>query len=42
VIIGDSRTQKTPELFEAFGRCVESLGGRYWTAEDVGVSSPTS
>jgi leucine dehydrogenase len=38
VIIGDSRTQKTPELFEAFGRCVESLGGRYWTAEDVGVS----
>ena len=38
VIIGDSRTQKTPELFEAFGRAVESLGGRYWTAEDVGVS----
>jgi leucine dehydrogenase len=38
VIIGDSRTQKTPELFEAFGRAVESLGGRYYTAEDVGVS----
>ena len=38
VIIGDSRTQKTPELFEAFGRAVDSLGGRYWTAEDVGVS----
>ena len=38
VIIGDSHTQKTPELFEAFGRAVESLGGRYWTAEDVGVS----
>ncbi len=38
VIIGDSRTQKTPELFEAFGRAVEQLGGRYWTAEDVGVS----
>ena len=38
VIIGDSRTQKTPELFEAFGRAVESLGGRYWAAEDVGVS----
>jgi len=38
VIIGDSRTQKTPELFEAFGRAVECLGGRYWTAEDVGVS----
>ena len=38
VIIGDSRSAKTPELFEAFGRAVESLGGRYWTAEDVGVS----
>jgi len=38
VIIGDSRSQKTPELFEAFGRAVDSLGGRYWTAEDVGVS----
>lgn len=38
VIIGDSRTQKTPALFEAFGRAVEELGGRYWTAEDVGVS----
>ncbi len=38
VIIGDSRTQKTPELFEAFGRAVDAVGGRYWTAEDVGVS----
>ncbi|MDP3855877.1 Glu/Leu/Phe/Val dehydrogenase dimerization domain-containing protein [Phenylobacterium sp.] len=38
VIIGDSRTQKTPALFEAFGRAVDTLGGRYWTAEDVGVS----
>jgi leucine dehydrogenase len=38
VIIGDSRSQKTPELFEAFGRAVDSLGGSYWTAEDVGVS----
>jgi leucine dehydrogenase len=38
VIIGDSRTQKTPELFEAFGKAVERVGGRYWTAEDVGVS----
>lgn len=38
VIIGDSRTQKTPQLFEAFGACVDQLGGRYWTAEDVGVS----
>ena len=38
VIIGDSRTQKTPALFEAFGRAVDAMGGRYWTAEDVGVS----
>jgi leucine dehydrogenase len=38
VIIGDSRTAKTPALFEALGRAVESLGGRYWGAEDVGVS----
>lgn len=38
VVIGDPRTAKTPALFEAFGAAVESLGGRYWTAEDVGVS----
>lgn len=38
VIIGDSRTQKTPALFEAFGAAVERLGGRYWTAEDVGIT----
>jgi len=38
VIIGDSRTEKTPALFEAFGRAVETLGGRYYAAEDVGVS----
>ncbi len=39
VIIGDSRTAKTPELFAAFGRCVDSLGGRYITAEDVGTTT---
>jgi leucine dehydrogenase len=38
VIIGDSRTMKSPALFEAFGRAVEDVGGKYWTAEDVGVS----
>lgn len=38
VILGDSRSQKTPALFEAFGRAVDSLNGAYWTAEDVGVS----
>ena len=38
VIIGDSRTQKTPELFEAFGRAVDAVCGRYWAAEDVGIT----
>lgn len=38
VIIGDSRTAKTPELFEAYGRFIDSLGGRYITAEDVGTT----
>ncbi len=38
VIIGDSRTQKTPELFHAFGRAIDTLGGIYYSAEDVGVS----
>ncbi|HUE48333.1 MAG TPA: Glu/Leu/Phe/Val dehydrogenase dimerization domain-containing protein [Steroidobacteraceae bacterium] len=39
VIIGESRKAKTPELFEAFGRLVDSLGGRYVTAEDVGTTA---
>ena len=38
VIIGDSRTDKSPELLRAFGRAVEAMGGRYITAEDVGMS----
>src|ERR1700683_383315 len=38
VIIGESRKGKTPELFEAFGRFVDTLGGRYLTAEDVGTT----
>lgn len=38
VIWGDSRKDKTPEMFRALGRAIDSLGGRYWTAEDVGVS----
>ncbi|MFY0689023.1 MAG: Glu/Leu/Phe/Val dehydrogenase [Cyclobacteriaceae bacterium] len=39
VIIGDSRTQKNEALMRRFGRFVDSLGGRYWTAEDVGMST---
>ncbi len=38
VIWGDSKTQKSPELFRAFGQAVDSLNGKYWTAEDVGIS----
>lgn len=38
VIIGDPHTDKTEALFRAFGRYVESLNGRYITAEDVGTS----
>jgi leucine dehydrogenase len=37
VIIGDSKTMKSPALFSAMGRFVESLGGRYIIAEDVGI-----
>lgn len=38
VIIGDSAKDKSEALFRAFGQFVESLGGRYITAEDVGTS----
>ena len=38
VVIGDPARDKTPALFEALGRAIERLGGRYWAAEDVGVS----
>ncbi|GAA4414029.1 Glu/Leu/Phe/Val dehydrogenase dimerization domain-containing protein [Fodinibacter luteus] len=37
VIIGDPHRDKTPELLRAYGRFVESLGGRYVTACDVGT-----
>ncbi|NNM22493.1 MAG: Glu/Leu/Phe/Val dehydrogenase [Flavobacteriaceae bacterium] len=39
VIIGDSKTQKTPELMLRFGEFVHSLNGRYITAEDVGMTT---
>ncbi|HOA70695.1 MAG TPA: Glu/Leu/Phe/Val dehydrogenase dimerization domain-containing protein [Bacillota bacterium] len=39
VIIGDPRTDKTEELFRAFGMFVEALMGRYITAEDVGTTT---
>lgn len=38
VIIGDPQKIKTPALLQAMGRFIESLGGRYATGEDVGIS----
>lgn len=37
VIIGDPKRDKSEALFRAFGRFVESLRGRFITAEDVGI-----
>ncbi len=39
VIIGDAKTQKTPELMRRFGEFVHSLSGKYITAEDVGMTT---
>ena len=39
VIIGDAKTQKTPELMRKFGEFVHSLSGRYITAEDMGMET---
>jgi leucine dehydrogenase len=38
VIIGDPKRLKSEELLRAYGRFLESLGGRYITAEDVGTA----
>jgi leucine dehydrogenase len=38
VILADSERTKTPGLLHAFGRAIDHLGGRYITAEDVGMS----
>ncbi len=37
VILGDASRDKSEALFRAFGQFVESLGGRYITAEEVGI-----
>ena len=37
VIIGDRETDLTRDRFKAMGRFIETLGGRYITAEDVGI-----
>jgi leucine dehydrogenase len=38
VILGDPSRDKTPELLRAMGRVVQSLGGRYIIADDVGTT----
>ena len=39
VIIGDPAKIKSRELFHAFGKFVDSLGGRYITAEDMNTTT---
>ena len=39
VVLGDPRTDKRPEMFRALGRLVDSLGGAYLAAEDVGTTT---
>ena len=38
VVLADANRSKTPDMLAAFGRAVDSLGGNYVTAEDVGMS----
>ncbi|WP_068072593.1 Glu/Leu/Phe/Val family dehydrogenase [Novosphingobium lentum] len=38
VILADETRTKTPAMLDAFGDAIEALGGRYVTAEDVGIS----
>lgn len=40
VIIGDSKKDKNPEMLKSFAKYVDSLSGRYITAEDVGTTTP--
>ncbi|HEY0387276.1 MAG TPA: Glu/Leu/Phe/Val dehydrogenase dimerization domain-containing protein [Gaiellales bacterium] len=39
VVLGDPRTDKTPEKFQALGRFIDRLGGAYLAAEDVGTTT---
>ncbi len=39
VLLSDARGTKTPEMIAAFARAVDGLGGRYVTAQDVGMSA---
>jgi leucine dehydrogenase len=40
VIIGNPETDTSPELFRAMGQFVESVGGKYITAEDMNIGIP--
>ena len=39
VLFGDAKTKKTPELMLKFAEFVNSLGGKYITAEDIGMTT---
>jgi leucine dehydrogenase len=39
VVLGDPRTDKSPEQFRALGRFIDRLGGSYLAAEDVGTTT---
>jgi len=39
VVLGNPRTDKTPEKFQALGRFIDRLGGAYLAAEDVGTTT---
>lgn len=39
VIIGNPKQLKSEQLFKAFGRAVNNLNGRYYTAEDVNITT---
>jgi leucine dehydrogenase len=38
VIIGDPHTEKTPQMFRAMGRWIDSLGEKYIVGEDIGTN----
>ena len=39
VIIGDPKKLKSREFFNSYGRIIDSLGGKYYTAEDVNTNT---
>ncbi|MCL1917243.1 MAG: NAD(P)-binding domain-containing protein [Peptococcaceae bacterium] len=39
VIIGDPTQLKSREFFHAYGKFIDSLGGKYYTAEDINVNT---